>query len=120
MIAFALSLQIESDNREFIQTISVAIVMTTTLIGASMLKSFMKCIRMEGDEEEIEPENMYVCIVMKSKNKRQPVVGVGIQQDRLWEYRYKPWEGGWAKEGEEIIVEGEVRIVWVELCGSFI
>lgn len=47
VIAFALSLQIQSKNTEFIQTIAVVIVMTTTLFGSSMLKSFIKCIGMD-------------------------------------------------------------------------
>jgi hypothetical protein len=47
VIAFALCLQIESKNIEFIETVTVVIVMVTTIIGASMLKSFMKLIGME-------------------------------------------------------------------------
>jgi hypothetical protein len=58
VIAFGLALQIESSNREFIQTIAVVVVMITTIFGASMLKSFLKCIKMNYEEEEIEPENM--------------------------------------------------------------
>jgi hypothetical protein len=41
-IAFALSLQIQSPNREFIKTVTLMIVLTTTMCGSVYLKAFMK------------------------------------------------------------------------------
>lgn len=42
VIAFALSLQIESANRAYIITIALIVVMTTTVVGASLLKPFAR------------------------------------------------------------------------------
>ena len=44
VIAFALCLRIDSSHRKFISTIALVIVMVTTLLGSSMLKSFAKFI----------------------------------------------------------------------------
>jgi NhaP-type Na+/H+ or K+/H+ antiporter len=42
VIAFALSLQIESANRSYIITIALIVVMSTTVVGASLLKPFAR------------------------------------------------------------------------------
>lgn len=44
VIAFALSLQIESTNRNYLITISLLVVMVTTLSVATFLKSFVNAI----------------------------------------------------------------------------
>jgi hypothetical protein len=44
VIAFALCLQIKSKDTRFIITVSLVIVMFTTLVGTTMLKSFASLI----------------------------------------------------------------------------
>ena len=44
VISFALSLQINSNNREYMITISLFVVMTTTVSVATFLQSFAKTI----------------------------------------------------------------------------
>ena len=40
VIAFALSLQIQSENRSFMVTVCLLVVMATTICGATLLKPF--------------------------------------------------------------------------------
>ena len=47
VIAFALCLQIGTKNKKFIMTVALVIVMATTIIGSTFLKSFMHCIGMK-------------------------------------------------------------------------
>lgn len=49
VIAFALCLQIDTKNSEFITTVALVIVLTTTLLGSSFMKSFANKI---GIKEE--------------------------------------------------------------------
>lgn len=49
VIAFALALQIDSENEDYIVTIVLVIVMLTTLIGASFLKTFCDWIGLRSD-----------------------------------------------------------------------
>lgn len=42
VIAFALCLQISSKNKKFIITVALVIVMITTILGSTLIKSFMK------------------------------------------------------------------------------
>lgn len=42
VIAFALCLQIESRDKKFITTVALVLVMTTTIMGSTLIKSFMK------------------------------------------------------------------------------
>ena len=51
VIAFALCLQIEGQNEDFIRTIAMIVVMVTTILGSSLLKSFAKCIGLDDDAE---------------------------------------------------------------------
>lgn len=44
VIAFALCLQIESKDKKYILTVALVIVMTTTFIGSTLMKSFIKYI----------------------------------------------------------------------------
>lgn len=53
VIAFALCLQIEGQNEDFIRTIAMIVVMLTTILGSSLLKSFAKFI---GLDDEVESE----------------------------------------------------------------
>jgi NhaP-type Na+/H+ or K+/H+ antiporter len=48
VIAFALALQIETDNENFIITVVLVIVMITTLVGASLLKTFCEWIGLKS------------------------------------------------------------------------
>ena len=47
VIAFALCLQIETEHSKFITTVALVIVLSTTLIGSSFMKSFAKKIGIE-------------------------------------------------------------------------
>lgn len=53
VIAFALCLQIETESKDFLTTIVLVIVMITTLIGASMLKTFSNCIGLKSQEDDL-------------------------------------------------------------------
>lgn len=57
VIAFALCLQITGDHVDFIRTIALMIVMITTIVGSSFLKSFSKWIGMDEEEHEEDPIN---------------------------------------------------------------
>lgn len=43
-IAFALCLQIESKDKKYIITLGLIIVMLTTILGSTFLKSFIKAV----------------------------------------------------------------------------
>ena len=51
VIAFAICLQINEKNKKFIMTVALVIVMATTIIGSTFLKSFMNCIGMKDSPE---------------------------------------------------------------------
>jgi NhaP-type Na+/H+ or K+/H+ antiporter len=56
VIAFALCLQIDSQHKKFIITVALVIVMVTTLLGSSLMQSFVKWIGLEATvQEEKEP-----------------------------------------------------------------
>lgn len=57
VIAFALCLQIEGNNEDFIRTLALIVVMFTTIVGSSFLKSFAKCIGMEDEDVEVDNIN---------------------------------------------------------------
>ena len=46
VIAFALCLQIESKSKKFILTVALVIVLISTILGSSLVKSFIKYIGM--------------------------------------------------------------------------
>jgi hypothetical protein len=46
VIAFALCLQIESKSKKFILTVALVIVLISTILGSSLVKSFIKWIGM--------------------------------------------------------------------------
>lgn len=52
VIAFALCLQINSKNRKFIVTIALVLVMATTIMGSTLVKSFMEWIGFKDAEEQ--------------------------------------------------------------------
>lgn len=52
VIAFALCLQIEGVNQDFIRTMAMMVVMVTTILGSSLLKSFSKFIGLDDEMEE--------------------------------------------------------------------
>lgn len=51
VIAFALCLQINSNDKKFIVTVALVIVMATTILGSTLLKSFINCIGMVESNE---------------------------------------------------------------------
>lgn len=51
VIAFALCLQIETENKKFIVTVALVIVMCTTICGSTLIKSFMKMVGLLDQEE---------------------------------------------------------------------
>ena len=51
VIAFALCLTINNKNKKFIMTVALVIVMVTTIIGSTFLKSFMNWIGMKESHE---------------------------------------------------------------------
>ena len=64
IIAFALSLQIESENAPFLRTVSMIIVMATTIAGSTLLNHFSRWIGLGdlelmtvGEEKKEEREN---------------------------------------------------------------
>ena len=60
VIAFALCLQIKTTHKTFIITVALVLVMATTILGSTLLKSFMKWIGMdEAEEEENEEEYLF-------------------------------------------------------------
>ena len=46
VIAFALCLQIDTQHKKFIMTIAMVIVMTTTLVGSTLMVKFVKLIKL--------------------------------------------------------------------------
>lgn len=49
VIAFALCLQIDTQHKKFIMTMAMVIVITTTLIGSTLMAKFVKLIKLEGN-----------------------------------------------------------------------
>ena len=49
VIAFALCLSIKSVNKKYIVTVALVLVMATTIMGSTFLKSFMKWIGIKED-----------------------------------------------------------------------
>jgi NhaP-type Na+/H+ or K+/H+ antiporter len=47
VIAYALCLQVEGRDEEFIQTFGLIMVMITTVLGSSFLKPFAACIGLD-------------------------------------------------------------------------
>lgn len=47
VIAFAICLQIESSHKKYILTVALVIVMATTILGSTLIKSFIKWIGLE-------------------------------------------------------------------------
>jgi NhaP-type Na+/H+ or K+/H+ antiporter len=66
VIAFALALQIESSNEDFISTIVLVIVMITTLVGSSFLKTFCECIGLQSEVGEANLHDSRVSNLSKS------------------------------------------------------
>ena len=56
VIAFAICLQINRKNKKFIMTVALVIVMVTTIVGSTFLKSFMNWIGMK-DSLDLENES---------------------------------------------------------------
>ena len=52
VIAFALCLQIDSANKKFIVTVALVLVMATTILGSTLLKSFMRWIGFQDAEPQ--------------------------------------------------------------------
>jgi NhaP-type Na+/H+ or K+/H+ antiporter len=50
-IAFALSLQIQSPNKEFIRTVTLLLVLFTTMCGSVSLKAIMKNFQQKNQQE---------------------------------------------------------------------
>ena len=51
VIAFALALQVESTNRDFLVTVVLVTVLITTILGSSLLKTFCDCIGLKSEIE---------------------------------------------------------------------
>jgi len=49
VIAFALALQVESMNQDFVVTVVLFTVLITTILGSSFLKSFCDCIGLKSE-----------------------------------------------------------------------
>ena len=52
VIAFALCLQIDSAHKKFIVTVALVLVMATTILGSTLLKSFMRWIGFQDSEPQ--------------------------------------------------------------------
>lgn len=59
VIAFALCLQIESKDKKYILTIALVIVMTTTILGSTLIKSFMKCVGLGQEDAGAQEEESF-------------------------------------------------------------
>lgn len=68
-IAFALCLQIESDNKETIKIIAMTIALITTIIGSSTLKPFADYIGIGSDNEERDENSVYNKMVDENINR---------------------------------------------------
>lgn len=56
VIAFALCLQIESRDKKYILTVALVIVMATTILGSTFIKSFIHCIGLGNENVHNEAE----------------------------------------------------------------
>lgn len=56
VIAFALCLQIESRDKKYILTVALVIVMATTILGSTFIKSFIQCIGLGNENVHNEAE----------------------------------------------------------------
>jgi NhaP-type Na+/H+ or K+/H+ antiporter len=68
VIAFALCLQIESNDKKFITTVALVIVIITTMLGSTLFKVFIQRVGLldKMDKKNEEEEGFLGCRTMRN------------------------------------------------------